>query len=817
MKRVKLVLLMVLTASLMISCQDENIGQGTILPPNPAGEDVAGLVLHIGSVQTRANPVEVLTGETDVKSIACFVRTKEQGTVGDPAYKQGAFLPFFITDAADITDNGDGSFKINLEVYSPSVAGKTDVAIITNYKENGLETTLQKVEKWEDLFRLVSTPVTATGMATPLLMFGYKEVALSHTVPAVETINLQRLVARFDIENKAANAPKKPFLLKSAEIIHPKQYTYLLPGNEDTYDIPVLDSGFNKVNSTDDKNIKGLYTYETANDGTVAHTTILIRGILDGKAYNKRIDLMKAGKIIPLERNTRYLITLTPAAEGEGIDWAFTVDDWSEGTIIPVKPEYQKPVTSNITFEDAAGKSITTNTWDNTMKACQLVTVNTGDKIKFSVENLQNTKAVANFISGEWADLGITDEAGQKAFIQRKSSTVETRTLIKEEYEITFPAMPTNAFEMEIRLESETKPGYFESFRVTFQPDFNCKIEEPKMINKAGKDITIENWDLSSQTFYVDQPTANYKISFKIKTFQGAKAEITAISGSLNDLGIAQKDIRKTGTTPSGNYVIETYEVTFPKAVNKTFKAEIKISNTVKSESFEKITLRSDIVTYPNAGRAVRIGNVYWATLNVGATTTDNTDNGTLASTGYYYQWGRNQAFNPHASISKAKGPTEWSNRDNSTFYYNDNASTQYDWLQDNGSDRITRDAYWSTPANTPCPAGWRLPTKKDGELLLAARKGELILEETKNRHRLTGSDGQYLYFPRTSYLDYDDGVQTWSGSSGSTHVWTSDKETSSINKSEAHILMLETWGTMIFVPGRYVSTGYPIRCVKSL
>lgn len=814
MKRVKLVLLMVLTGSLMISCQDENIGQGTIFPPNPAGEDVAGLVLHIGSVQTRANPVEVLTGETDVKSIACFVRTKEQGTVGDPGYKQGAFLPFFITDAADITDNGDGSFKINLEVHSPSVAGKTDVAIITNYKENGLETALQEVEKWDDLFRLVSNPVTATGIATPLLMFGYKEVALSHTVPAVETINLQRLVARFDIENKAANAPKKPFLLKSAEIIHPKQYTYLLPGNEESFDIPALNSSFNKVNSTDDKNIKGLYTYETANEGTVAHTAILIRGILDGKAYNKRIDLMKAGKIIALERNTRYLITLTPAAEGEGIDWAFTVDDWSEGTIIPVKPEYQKPVTSNITFEDAAGKSITTNTWDNIMKACLLTTVNTGDKIKFTVENLQNTHAVVSFIQGDWTDLGITDEAGQKNFIQRKSSTVETRTLIKEEYEITFPAMPTNTFEMEIRLESETKPGYFESFRVIFLPEFDCKIEEPKMINAQGTQVT-SGWNQSSKSFLLQHQYPNTKVTFKVKTYHSSDVKFAAITGAVEDLGITENNIKKIESIKDGNYMKETYEINFPSLIVKNAKVKVTIANTIKPEKKDEFYLDGmNIAAYPGINkRGVQIGNLIWAPVNVGATSEVNVSP-SLASTGYHYQWGRSYPFNAHRTMDKSKGITNWGTRNNGIFYYNDSPDFQYDWLANNGGERGIRDVAWNKPNQSPCPAGWRLPTQAEAQQFVTARNGKIVHESNQKRWRTLGDDGQTLYFPQTGHIDYSSGIAFGASLHTQTYLWTSDKYTHFLYSYANHLLISPTDIQLANGP---VSQGFVVRCVKSL
>ncbi|MDH6312757.1 uncharacterized protein (TIGR02145 family) [Parabacteroides sp. PFB2-10] len=814
-----LVLFMVLMGVILSSCQEDPYERGGVNPYNPADGEVAALTLRVGSLRTRADQVEVLPGEAEMKSVACFVRTKDFGKPGDAGYKQGAFLAYFLTEAADIKEVSTGNFEVNLKVQSPSVAGKTDVAVFTNYKENGLETALQGVEQWDDLFNLVTTTATATGLRTPLMMFGYKEVTLSYTIPATETITLQRVVARFDIENKAADAPKKPFLLKSVEVINPKSYAYLIPGNEEAFDIPVLTTGFNKVDCSDNKTIKGIYTYEAANDGSVAHTALLVRGTLDGQPYSKRIDLMQDGEIIPLVRNTRYLITLTPTPDGSGIDWSFTIDDWSEGTLIPVNPTYQKPVTSNMTFEDASGKAIPANSWNDATKACLLGAISAGDKIKFTVENLQDTRAVLSFVNGDWEDLGITTEEGKEAFIQKTDSTVATRAMIREQYEITFPAMPTTHFDMEVRIENRTKPGYYESFHLIFLPEFDCMVEEPKMINASGTHI-VAGWSQSTKSFLLEHQQANTKITFKVKTFHSSQATLTAVTGSLADLGITEKDIKKTDSVPEGNYVVETYEVLFPTMIVKNGKAKVTIANTIKPEKGDEFYL-DGMGIYPGVNiRAVRIGNLLWAPVNVGASSVDNT-NPTTASTGYYYQWGRNTKFTQNPAPSKAQGGQHGnialSTADGNSIFYYEGGSDQpyYDWLRNNASEQATRNARWSTPANTPCPTGWRLPTKAEADQFKTARNGFAVREEKQKRWKITGDDGQALYFPQTGDIGFSGGSVSAAASNANCYLWISDNY---VHASHGYAYMIQINGSnAVSSTSNWRAYGYPIRCVKSI
>ncbi|MDL2208894.1 hypothetical protein LJB97_04650 [Parabacteroides sp. OttesenSCG-928-O15] len=815
------VLFVVLAGVILSSCQEDPYERGGVNPYNPADGEVAALTLRVGSLRTRADQVEVLPGEAEMKSVACFVRTKDFGKPGDAGYKQGAFLAYFLTEAADIKEVSTGNFEVNLKVQSPSVAGKTDVAVFTNYKENGLEAALQAVEQWDDLFNVVTTTATATGLRTPLMMFGYKEVTLSYTIPATETITLQRVVARFDIENKAADAPKKPFLLKSVEVINPKSYAYLIPGNEEAFDIPVLTTGFNKVDCSDNKTIKGIYTYEAANDGSVAHTALLVRGTLDGQAYSKRIDLIQDGKIIPLARNTRYLITLTPTPDGSGIDWSFSIDDWSEGTLIPVSPTYQQPVASHITFEDATGQAVAANSWDNTMKACLLGAVNAGDKIKFTVENLQDTRAVLSFIHGDWEDLGITTEEAQAAFIKKTDSTVATRAMIREQYEITFPAMPTTAFEMEVRIENKTKPGYYESFRLIFLPEFDCMVEEPKMIDASGTHIAA-GWSQSTKSFLLQHQQANTKITFKVKTFHSSEAKLTAVTGSLADLGITAQDIRKTGSTQEGNYVTETYEVVFPTLVVKNGKAKVTIANTIKPEKGDEFYLDGmGIAAYPGVNmRGVRVGSLYWAPVNVGATSVDNTTPSTT-TTGYYYQWGRNTKFtqNPAPTIERRSNnanPTLATADGNSNFFYEGGSYYPlYDWLRDNTSDQATRNARWSTPANTPCPTGWRLPTRAEADQFAAARNTKAVREAAQKRWKITGDDGQALYFPQTGDIGYSNGTVNAAASSQICYLWISDHYADA-TYGRAYMIRISGNNSVSSI-NNYKATGCPIRCVKSI
>ncbi|MDF9831249.1 hypothetical protein [Parabacteroides sp. PF5-6] len=801
--------LLLLVGAILASCQHVSIHPDTPAPDpyGPHDDLIAGLTLRFGSVRTRADVVEVLDGETDIQSIACFVRTKDFGKPGEPTYRQGVFQSFFFKDD-EITDEGNGSFSIDLDIQSPSVAGKTDIAVIANYRENGLETALQQVAQWHELFEQVSAPVTAAGIRSPLLMFGYKEVALSHTVETTVTLPVQRLVARFDIENKAADAAKRPFLLKSAEIIHPKQYSFLIGGNDEAYNIPVFDGHFQAVDCADNKNIKGLYTYETANDGSVAHTALLIRGTLDGKAYSKRIDLMQDGEIIALARNTRYAITLTPAADGQGVDWSFTVDDWSEGTVIPVKPDYQQPILGNFTFEDDKGALTTANTWQEDTRTALLKQIAAGYKIRFTVDSPQNTRVSISFPEGTWAQMGITTDAEKQAFVQR-SASASNGLLIQEEYVIEFPAF-IDEFVAEVRVESATNPRYFETFRLVSNPTYLCVLEDAWMESATG--VRIEDgWNNSTRTFRLDDKPKN-KIRFTVKSTGNANVSLQPVSGNINALGVTETDIRLVSQRTTGDYTVQEFELGFPAAIMEDVQAKLIISSSNNPLGYDIVIVLDNLPgRYGDDGLAgVRFGTTYWAPLNLGATTTDNT-NPSTASTGYFYQFGRNTPFTQYPAPAIEEGPVGWDKRHTTIFYYTPEIASKYDWVRDYGNERATRDAFWLSPANTPCPQGWRLPTRTEVLQFVSATKSNYALETEQKRWRFTGDDGKTLYIPQTGWINYKDGTVK-SPEEPQTRLWACEAYLGRYNY--AYVLLLE--GSDKIQNNNIVAAqGNAVRCVK--
>jgi len=85
----------------------------------------------------------------------------------------------------------------------------------------------------------------------------------------------------------------------------------------------------------------------------------------------------------------------------------------------------------------------------------------------------------------------------------------------------------------------------------------------------------------------------------------------------------------------------------------------------------------------------VVINGVRWATRNVDM---PNTFAESFASSGMFYQWGRNIGWSSADPIINSNGDTEWDNS-----YY-----TGETWIR----------------ANDPCPQGWRVPTREEIQTL---------------------------------------------------------------------------------------------------
>ncbi|MDH6312756.1 uncharacterized protein (TIGR02145 family) [Parabacteroides sp. PFB2-10] len=814
MKRRINIFIYLIAGLLLTSCYNE-----TWIPTDKTpslGDDMAGLEIRLASVRTRADELfRILDGETSIRSVACFVRTRDQGKVGDQHYKKGGFYTFLITDDNnEITFNEeDGTYSISLQIKSQSFAGKSEVALLANYRENGLTDAVSRVTQWDDLFDLTSVPLTDKGIHPPLLMLGHKEVALTQSTYVKEEIRLIRLVARIDIVNKAANAPEKPFLLKSATLINPKTYTYIVEGNEEAFNIPVRPAENDTLVCNDDLRIDGLYAYEAANDGSVPHTALQIDGLFDGEPYTKRIELMRDGQMIPLTRNTRYQLLLQLTEEGTDIDWSVAVSEWSEGITIPVTPTFKRPEYDDVAFKNEEGETETQSFWDEETQTAHLDNLEEGYTITFVVHNIQETEPEVILLNGNWEDLGLATPEARARFISKIGMVIEEGEIM-ELYEITFPQKPIDEFEIEIRIENAAKPELYNTLRLLFAPDYSCELEELHFVNAAGDDVSLNTWNPTAHTCLIDHVGPGYAIWFRVRSIQGTDYYLNISLEDMAGLGIASIDemVYKYKTEKEGIYTLEYYAVVFRQPPVGDIKAELRMYNSVNPDFYTYLRLDANHIVYPGTNtRAVRIGNLYWAPVNVGQTLLEASTPST-ASTGHYFQWGRTKAFTQNPEPARVRGPVSLlaalsgTNRDQ--FVYG--VSTAYDWLNTNSNEQYARNLLWSTPANTPCPEGWRLPTVAELIAFRDSRNGTVTGEHVKSRRYVAGDDGQWLYFPYMGSIRHNDGRANAAAIYRDIGLWAAE----GTGQQKGYALRVNS-DLSITVTAEYPATGYGVRCVR--
>jgi uncharacterized protein (TIGR02145 family) len=192
---------------------------------------------------------------------------------------------------------------------------------------------------------------------------------------------------------------------------------------------------------------------------------------------------------------------------------------------------------------------------------------------------------------------------------------------------------------------------------------------------------------------------------------------------------------------------------------------------------------------------------------NLGALSADADALGT-STFGLLYQWGRKDPFpGTFDNIAKEEAPTgpnlELSIAHPSTYYYN--AKSSGDWYaatRSTRNDRLWNDGSGTKTLYDPCPAGWRMPTSADWDVLTA----ETFLPEngTVSGRRATRNGG---WFPAASTRSYRNGELSQAGVEG--EYWNADTF-----GSDARILYFYS---SFFLPGNTASraSGFSVRCVK--
>lgn len=269
--------------------------------------------------------------------------------------------------------------------------GETRIVAIANPK-----TDLSKMKNYSDLQMLVTDELSDPSLTDFMMYWEEVSPALRDDIKNEIAVDLERLVARIDVINKANN---KIFILQSARVLNAKVQSFVQPHysyyayEENTKDLTASDYVVNK------KIESRLYTYESGNQNDKA-TAVEIKGILRGEDFTKIVKFTKGDTSNPLriERNNLYKINISGTDIDQDVKFEITVADWDNGDDIVVEvpsdaPEYNLTTLDGFTFDTATNTLKADDPTEATEKT-QIITctssAETGIRFDFATEETSN-------------------------------------------------------------------------------------------------------------------------------------------------------------------------------------------------------------------------------------------------------------------------------------------------------------------------------------------------------------------------------------------------------------------------------------------
>lgn len=449
---------------LLCACTEQEIDRGT--DPLPGGVMRLSATVRNG-VKTRAlnDPLtDATTDEKRVDRIAFFVYTEAEGMQVYPPATPVSVYPDE-PNKVHLTDNADGTYTANVDLTA-GAGYDADVVAIANLPE---DYDYSQVITWQGLLDSVTVATTkmplctgeySTGKNNAFVMYASASVALHKEKEAEVGFAMERLVARIDITNKAYGTGTNAFVLTGARILQAKPASYLVP--HDLYASPeVVTVSDWKLDPLSIKLYKGevttdnetteaagdatrqaawhaLYTYEN-DDVEHAATHLEVTGKMNGATIVRKIPFETVDadgttkKPVPIVRNHRYLVQISPAPGQTDITYKLTVDEWNAVDTVNVQPNQdQVPVMSNYSCAEA---SKTYGTFDaSTGIPDTIVVPATGGTIRFTASCPFDTRVTADYASAadgnDWLEITNRSEA-----VVTKAGSTLART-----YEITVKA-----------------------------------------------------------------------------------------------------------------------------------------------------------------------------------------------------------------------------------------------------------------------------------------------------------------------------------------------------------------------------------------
>lgn len=269
--------------------------------------------------------------------------------------------------------------------------GETRIVAIANPK-----TDLSKMKNYSDLQMLLTNELSDPSLTDFMMYWEEVSPALRDDIKNEIAVDLERLVARIDVINKANN---KIFILQSARVLNAKVQSFVQPHygyyayEENVKDLAVCDYVVNK------KIESRLYTYESGNNNDKA-TAVEIKGILRGEDFTKTVKFTKgdSGNPLRIERNTLYRINISGSEVDQDIKFEITVADWDNGDDIVAEipsdtPDYVLTTLDGFTF-DTATNALKADDPTEAVEKTQVITCTSsaeaGIRFDFAAEETSN-------------------------------------------------------------------------------------------------------------------------------------------------------------------------------------------------------------------------------------------------------------------------------------------------------------------------------------------------------------------------------------------------------------------------------------------
>ncbi|PXV60101.1 uncharacterized protein (TIGR02145 family) [Dysgonomonas alginatilytica] len=322
--------------------------------------------------------------------------------------------------------------------------------------------------------------------------------------------------------------------------------------------------------------------------------------------------------------------------------------------------------------------------------------------------------------------------------------------------------------------------------------------------------------DAATSTYDISEATTASTFTFEVNSMSGTTAAITYQYSDGTSLPGLAIDAPAATLTYAGASYVQKYSVTVPvQTVKVPVKAIITLTNAANKDFTKVITITSVPKYNGTAYKPVLFGGKYWAPVNVDATEIDATVLN-QASMGKVYQWGRsNIGWVTKATAAafgdEQAGPVSFVDATTGGQYaakFITNAGTLLDWLKSDDADFATRNGLWTAAINnSPCPAGWRVPTSAELLLIKAAYTNDSQFDKITHCLAIPGDvAGETLYLPAAGRRNNGTGISNNQGTYG--HYWSSTVNGNFANRLDFTAISSD-------VNAYYRAYGLSIRCIQ--